>query len=168
MKLIFKTICMLSFCLFEGVFLTPRNAVAQTRHADFSGTWVLNKEKSVYEGLTLANLFNVRTVRQDDKSIIIESLTGEIKTISILNLDGSPVESKMERPTRKRVSTIKWLNNRSFETTAIDDTGKEVFESVSVTTLMPDGKTMTIDATVDYKPNNSVYKYHLILDKQTN
>lgn len=166
MKTIVKPVGRSCFCFFAALFLMLVTSHVQAQRANFSGAWVIDEEKSNLGELGISNLFNKRMITQNEKQMVIEDIIEDRRVISTLSLNGSPVERKLERPERKRVSTIKWLNDRSLEITHTDDTGKEVYKTISVCSLMADGKTMTIEGSVDYKPNDTVYKYRLVLNRQ--
>lgn len=164
MNIATKNITRHFLCLTAAILLAAFSASAQ--HADFSGTWKLNPEKSEYPTLTLANLFEKMIIKQTDKQLTVGTLSGDKERTAVYNLDGTPVKSRVETPpARDRVSYFKWLGDRSYELNLIDDTGNEVYTTKSVITLSADGKILTMNSDVDYKQYGT-HKMKLIIEKQ--
>lgn len=153
----------IQFSLF--VFFVSCTSLAAAQHANFTGTWKLNPEKSKYEGLSLANLFDKMVITQNEKQIIIKSLRGETETVATLSLDGTEVKSKIENPSRDRMTYFPWLEAKIYEVHTIDNTGTEIYNTTTKTKLSDDGKTITMVSEIDYKSRGS-YRTDLILEKQ--
>ncbi len=126
--------------------------LAAQAHPDFSGKWVLDP-KSVENGMGPTAM--TLTVKQDDKNLTIEtaatSQMGDMKSTTVLNLDGSESKNKVTGPggSVDLTSTGKWDGPAYVVTTKGDVQGNAMTQT-DRWSLGADGKTLQLqrDASV--------------------
>jgi hypothetical protein len=133
--------------------------VAASAKANFTGTWNLDKARS--EGLPAAVKEQVLTVSQTDDKLSIESkLTtdqGDQNNSDVYVLDGKPADFTSKGPggvEGKGKRTAKWTadgNGIDVSEDIVYDTpqGEVTVNITRKWTLSADGKTLTIDMTVN-------------------
>ena len=154
--------------LFVICLLLLSSAVVAT---DFSGTWVLNRDKSeLGEGFGARMAATKIVVVQKDDSLVIESTRigrdGEERIMTNeMTLDGK--QNKRSTEWAEIVSTAKLEGDAlNIATTRLFERNGETFEMKSSQkwTLMDDGKTLNIDLKTESRRGENEMK--LVYDKE--
>ena len=137
---------------------------------DFSGTWVLNMEKSNLGAGRPVTVPGGRTVtlvvKQTAAEMSIERQTGTQKDTAVYKLDGSECTNKLPGGSEVK-STTTWSGaTLATKSKAIINapTGPITSEISDVRSLSADGQVMTIDAT--RQTAQGEVKQKLVYDKQ--
>lgn len=144
-------------------------AAQPVKHPDFSGTWKLNKEKSVYGKIPVPDDYTMQVTHKDPALDFVATLKnpfGEHKSESKLKTDGT--ENTIEQGRLLTKSTISWQGAVMVMKSNIvitlgdqkhDATGEERWE------LSDDGKTLTVSASM--KGANGEVAVKRVLEKVT-
>jgi len=167
-----KTLFFYLFSVILGAtLLAPGYAFSSKAKTDFSGTWVLNEDKSEMGEGRFRRSAKVAIEQDGDNLKLERTRTGrdgqEMTTSQDLTLDGKEVVNEGENRTTKTTATWsedgKSLNINSAmaftrEGQTMESTSKEVW------TLSEDGKTLTIQYTGSSQRGET--KATLVYDKQ--
>ncbi len=136
---------LVGFLMVAGMLIGSVSAQAAP---DFSGTWVLDLDKS---DLGVKNMPADKQAQMKKVTIVIKQttsqLTIELSTgdIAAYNLDGSPSSNALPNGT-KATTVTKWDGNTLVSTTTYDIDGQNV-ETHDVRSLDASGKIMTLQIT---------------------
>ena len=152
-----------------ALILISLAAIPLTKRVDFSGSWIMNTEKSDFGGLAPSTMIKRMEVRQQSSAISIQRFVdpnGPQDTVSleVLRFDGSATETKVSGA--QKVSTMKWADDgRSF--TEISETTDGHYDRTNTQTwaLSEDGRSLTTESNIVLKATGNVFKTKMVYTK---
>ncbi|SHL96545.1 hypothetical protein [Mucilaginibacter sp. OK098] len=162
MKRIFFLTILCSVLLRPAIF-------AQSKTADFSGSWTLATDKSSFGKLPAVVAVQQMTVTQNANKLTIISVNGENKNTYINTLDNQPANI-ITGAGAKIISSVQSNGEkglqRSLQASVPNEYDKIQYTRVETWTLGADGKTLSMAVTVTPGGAGSPYSFTAVYDKQ--